>query len=164
MSAFDDGLWMRLVDEHEADRVALESVPEQRSKRPLLVGVSGVAAVSVAGVLAVVLSLAGGAGSAFAGWTPQPTTPTAAQLAAARAYCDRNVPSAGAAAEADRHAWTLQRPRVRQRHLERFLHHRSVISKRVRVDHIAPGDGARRKVVSLGRAHDDRCGGRLYGS
>jgi hypothetical protein len=44
----------------------------------LLVGVSWVAAVSVAGVLAAGLLLAGGAGNAFAGWTPQPTTPTAA--------------------------------------------------------------------------------------
>jgi hypothetical protein len=31
----DDGLWTRLVDEHEADRVALGLVPEQRSRRPL---------------------------------------------------------------------------------------------------------------------------------
>lgn len=57
-------LWTRLVDEHEADRVALGPVPEQSSRRPLLVGVSGAAAVSVAGVLAGVLSLAGGASNA----------------------------------------------------------------------------------------------------
>jgi hypothetical protein len=37
-----------------------------------------------------VLSLAGGASSAFAGWTPQPTAPSAAQLAAAEAYCTAN--------------------------------------------------------------------------
>ena len=73
MTAFDDGHWTRLVDEHGADRVAFGSVPERRSKRPLLVGVSGVAAASVAGVLAAVLSLAGGASNAFAGWTAQPT-------------------------------------------------------------------------------------------
>ena len=48
MSAFDDRLWTRLVDEHDADRVALGSVPKRRSKRSLLVGASGVAAVSVA--------------------------------------------------------------------------------------------------------------------
>jgi hypothetical protein len=95
MTAFDDGLWTRLVDEHRADRVALGSVPTQRSRRPLLVGVSGVIAVSVAGVLAAVLSLSGGASNAFAGWTPQPTAPTAAQLAAAKAYCARNVPTSG---------------------------------------------------------------------
>ena len=97
MAAFDDGLWTRLVAEHEADRVALGSVTRQRSKRPLLVGASGAAAVTVAGVLAVVLSLAGGASNAFAGWTPQPTPPTAAQLAAAEAYCATNLPTPGLA-------------------------------------------------------------------
>lgn len=95
MTAFDDGLWTRLVEEHQADRVALGPVPEQRSRRPLLVIVSWVAAVSVAGVLAAVLSLAGGASNAFAGWTPQPTAPTAAQLAAAKAYCAANAPTPG---------------------------------------------------------------------
>ena len=43
-------------------------------------------------MLAAVLSLAGGASNAFAGWTPQPTTPTPAQLAAAEAYCAKNAP------------------------------------------------------------------------
>jgi hypothetical protein len=95
MSAFDDRLWTRLVDEYDADRVALGSVPKRRSKRSLLVGASGVAAVSVAGVFAAVLSLAGGASNAFAGWTPQPTAPTAAQLAAAKAYCATHVPTPG---------------------------------------------------------------------
>jgi hypothetical protein len=56
---------------------------------------SGAVAVSVAGVLAAVLSLAGGASNAFAGWTPQPTNPTPAQLAAAEAYCAANVPWPG---------------------------------------------------------------------
>jgi len=46
-------------------------------------------------MLAAVLSLAGEASNAFAGWTPQPTTPTAAQLAAAKAYCAANVPDQG---------------------------------------------------------------------
>jgi hypothetical protein len=95
MAAFDDGLWARLVNEHEADRVALGPVPEHWSRRPLLVSASGVAAVSVVGVLAAVLSLAGGASNAFAGWTPQPTTPTPAQLAATEAYCAKNVPFPG---------------------------------------------------------------------
>jgi hypothetical protein len=90
MTAFDDGLWLRLVDEHDADRVALRSLPKRRSRRPLLVGASGAAAVAAAGVLAAALSLLGGASSAFAGWTPQPTTPTPAQLAAAKAYCAKN--------------------------------------------------------------------------
>jgi hypothetical protein len=95
MSAFDDGLWARLVDEHDADRLTLGSVPKQGSRRPLLVSVGGVAAVSVAGVLAAVLSLTGGASNAFAGWRPQPTAPTRAQLAAAEAYCAKNVPNPG---------------------------------------------------------------------
>jgi hypothetical protein len=95
MTAFDDGLWTRLVDEHDADGVALGPVPEKRTRRRLLVGLSGAAAASVAGVVAAVLSLAGGASNAFAGWTPQPTTPTASQLAAAEAYCAKNVPDPG---------------------------------------------------------------------
>jgi hypothetical protein len=92
MTAFDDGLWARLVDEHQADRVALGPAPQRGSRRRLLVGVSGVAVASVAGVLAAVLSLAGGASTAFAGWTPQPTKPTAAQLATTKAYCASKVP------------------------------------------------------------------------
>jgi hypothetical protein len=51
--------------------------------------------VAAAGVLAAVLALVGGASSAFAGWTPQPTAPTAAQLAAAETYCAKNVPTPG---------------------------------------------------------------------
>jgi hypothetical protein len=95
MTAFDDGLWTRLVDGHRADRVALGPIPAPRSRRPLLVGVSGAGALGIAGVLAVVLWLAGGASSAFAGWTPQPTRPTAGQVAAARTYCAANVPTRG---------------------------------------------------------------------
>jgi hypothetical protein len=55
----------------------------------------GGALATAAGALAAVLSLTGGAGSAFAGWTPQPTAPTRAQLAAAEAYCAKNVPFPG---------------------------------------------------------------------
>jgi hypothetical protein len=95
MSAFDDGLWNRLVDEHAADRVGLGPVPDRGRRRPLLVGASGLAALSLAGALAAVLTLTGGAGNAFAGWTSQPTTPTTTQLAAARAYCDTNIPTPG---------------------------------------------------------------------
>jgi hypothetical protein len=50
---------------------------------------------TAAGALAAALSLAGGASSAFAGWTPQPTAPTHGQLAAAEAYCAKNVPTPG---------------------------------------------------------------------
>jgi hypothetical protein len=46
-------------------------------------------------VLAAALSLAGGASTAFAGWTPRPTAATRAQLAAANAYCTANVPTPG---------------------------------------------------------------------
>ena len=95
MSAFDDGLWTRLVDEHAADRVALGSVPKGRSKRPMLVGASGVAAASVAALVIAVLSLTGGASNAFAGWSAQPTAPTAAQLDRREAYCAKNVPTPG---------------------------------------------------------------------
>jgi hypothetical protein len=95
MSAFDDGLWTWLVDEHDADRITLGPVPERKSRRPLLVGVSGVAVASFAGVIAAVLSLVGQTSSAFAGWSPQPTTATPAQVAAAEAYCAKNEPDAG---------------------------------------------------------------------
>jgi hypothetical protein len=50
---------------------------------------------TAAGALAAALSLAGGASSAFAGWTPQPTAPTQGQLVAAEAYCAKNVPTPG---------------------------------------------------------------------
>jgi len=95
MTAFDDGLWTRLVDEHEADRVGFGDVAKRKPTPPLLLGVSGVAIAGAAAVLALVLSLAGGASNAFAGWTPQPTKPTPAQLAAAEAYCAANVPWPG---------------------------------------------------------------------
>jgi hypothetical protein len=95
MTAFDDGLWTRLVDEHGADRVALRPVPKRTGRRTALVRATSIAAVIAAGVLASVLSLAGEANRAFAGWTPQPTTPTPAQLAGAKAYCAKNVPTAG---------------------------------------------------------------------
>lgn len=95
MTAFDDALWTRLVDEHAADRVALGSGPGHGSTRPLVVGVTGLAAVSVAALLALLLSLAGTPSNAFAGWTAKPTAPTAAQLAAAQAYCARNAPTPG---------------------------------------------------------------------
>ncbi len=95
MTAFDDGLWARLVDEHDAERVALGPAPQHSSRRRLAVRVSGIAAVCAGGVLAAVLSLVGAASTAFAGWTPQPTKATAAQLATTEAYCERNVPWPG---------------------------------------------------------------------
>lgn len=64
-----------------------------RPRLPRLV-ISGSLAIA-AGVTAAVLSLAGGAGTAFAGWTPRPTAPTHSQRVAARAYCAQNVPDPG---------------------------------------------------------------------
>jgi hypothetical protein len=91
MTAFDDGLWMRLVEEHDADRVGLEIGVSERSRRPLVFGLSGLGAVSAAGATVAVLSLSGGAGNAFAGWTPRPAKATAAELTAANGYCTANM-------------------------------------------------------------------------
>ncbi len=84
-----------------------------------------------------VLSLAGGASSAFAGWTPQPTAPTPAQLAAAQAYCARQCADARAAAEADRHARAVHVPGLLRRQLDDFCTTRSVVQQRVGVEHLA---------------------------
>jgi hypothetical protein len=75
------------------DLLATDYRPRTRRIRPP-VAIGGGLAI-VAGAAAAVLSLAGGAGNAFAGWTPQPTAPTRAQLAAAEAYCAKNVPDPG---------------------------------------------------------------------
>jgi hypothetical protein len=64
-----------------------------RVRSPVAVG--GGLAAAAAAALAAVLSLAGGASSAFAGWRAEPTVPTRAQLAATEAYCARNVPFRG---------------------------------------------------------------------
>lgn len=76
-----------------ADLLATDYRPRTHRIRPPMAIGAGLAI--AAGAIAAVLSLAGGASSAFAGWTPQPTTPTAAQLAAAEAYCAKNVPFPG---------------------------------------------------------------------
>lgn len=60
-----------------------------RMRPPVLVG--AVLAAAAATVTAL-LSLASGAGSAFADWTAHPTTPARGQLAAAEAYCADRVP------------------------------------------------------------------------
>lgn len=62
----------------------------RRSWHPRLVLGGGVTA--VAGTVTAVLSLAGGATPAFAGWSPQPTQPSRAQLQAAQSYCAANIP------------------------------------------------------------------------
>jgi hypothetical protein len=63
-----------------------------RWRPPLAIG-GGLTAAT--GALIAALSLAGGASSAFAGWTRQPTAPTRDQLAAAETYCTQNVPDKG---------------------------------------------------------------------
>jgi hypothetical protein len=45
------------------------------------------------GTVTAVLSLAGGASTAFAGWSAQPTKPSAAQLQTANSYCAANIPN-----------------------------------------------------------------------
>jgi hypothetical protein len=65
--------------------------PRTRSWRPRLAIGAGVAA--VAGTVAAVLSLAGGASTAFAGWSTHPTTASPAQLQAANSYCSANIPN-----------------------------------------------------------------------
>jgi hypothetical protein len=72
--------------------LATDYLPRTRRVWPpvAIVGVLAAAAALVAA-----LSLSGGAGNAFAGWTPRPTAATPAQLATAEAYCAANVPTPG---------------------------------------------------------------------
>jgi hypothetical protein len=65
--------------------------PRNRVRRSRLAIGGGVAA--VAGTVAAVLLLAGGASTAFAGWSAQPTTASPAQLQAADRYCSANIPN-----------------------------------------------------------------------
>jgi hypothetical protein len=114
VSHFDDRLWSQLVSEHgEWMRAAPQATAalaasaagrtshasdadyDSRARRlrsPLAIGG---ALATAAGTIAAVLSLAGGTSSAFAGWTPQPTAPTRAQLVAAEAYCAQHMPFPG---------------------------------------------------------------------
>jgi hypothetical protein len=75
------------------DLLATNYRPRTRRLRPAVAVGSGL--VAAAGALAAVLSLTGGTSSAFADWTPRPTAPTPAQLAASEAYCAKNVPNPG---------------------------------------------------------------------
>jgi hypothetical protein len=70
--------------------LAADYRPRTRSLRPRLLIGGGAAA--VAGTVTAVLSLAGGASTAFAGWSAQPTTASPAQLQAAQSYCNANIP------------------------------------------------------------------------
>jgi hypothetical protein len=87
-------LHQRAARIHASPRL-LETDFRPRTRRlwpPVAIGASLAA---IAGTLAAVLSLTGGASSAFAGWTPRPSAPTRAQLAATEAYCADNVPFPG---------------------------------------------------------------------
>jgi hypothetical protein len=55
MTDFDEGLWARLVDEHDAHHIALEAGPGQITKRPLLLGgsVTALAGIVTVAVLAI---------------------------------------------------------------------------------------------------------------
>ncbi len=76
---------------HASPRVlAADYRPRTRNVRPRLALAVGLA--TAAGAAAAALTLTGGAGKAFAGWTPLPTTPNTEQLAAADAYCAANIP------------------------------------------------------------------------
>lgn len=61
-----------------------------RHWRPRLAIGGGVA--TIAGTVTAVLSLAGSATNAFAGWSAQPTAASPAQLASAQSYCQANIP------------------------------------------------------------------------
>lgn len=77
-----------------SDLLAVDYHPRTRRLRPP-VAIGGGLTTIAGGVVAAVLLLTSGASNAFAGWAPQPTTPTAAQLPAAKAYCAKHVPTPG---------------------------------------------------------------------
>jgi hypothetical protein len=62
----------------------------RRLRRPAAFGVTGAA---LAGGAGAAIALLGGAAPAFAGWTPQPTTPSAGQLATANSNCAARLSS-----------------------------------------------------------------------
>ena len=131
--------------------------PRNRGRRPRLAIGGGLAA--VAGTVTAVLSLAGGASTAFAGWSAQPTTASPAQLQAANSYCSANIPNPEPSAAGDRHPRAvhdhrLRRPRDIDADLQ-LLHGRARVSQRVRVDQLPTGDACRRTAVPLERSHLD---------
>jgi hypothetical protein len=73
--------------------LATDYHPRTRWTRPRIAVGGGLA--TTAGALAAVLTLAGGASNAFAGWTARPQAPTRAQRAATDAYCASNIPDSG---------------------------------------------------------------------
>jgi len=69
--------------------------PRTRRVRPQLAIAAGLAV--AVGTAAAVLSFAGGTSNAFAGWSPQPTVASRAQLSDAEGWCTANVPTPGLA-------------------------------------------------------------------
>jgi hypothetical protein len=55
MTAFEDGLWDRLVEEHDADRISIAAPRQRRNRRPLIIGggLSGLAAATAAAVVGI---------------------------------------------------------------------------------------------------------------
>lgn len=84
------------VPDDAIDRItALDYHPRTRRliRRPVAVGLSGIAALAAAGGAA--LALLGSAAPAFAGWSPTPTAPATGELAAATARCRTSMPDSG---------------------------------------------------------------------
>lgn len=63
MTAFEDGLWTRLVDEHDADRASLPARRTHRAKRPLI---GGGVAVAIAAAAAIAITALSGPAPAYA--------------------------------------------------------------------------------------------------
>jgi hypothetical protein len=55
MTAFEDGLWERLMDDHDADLVSMTAPRARGARRPVVIGggVTGLAAVTTAAVLGI---------------------------------------------------------------------------------------------------------------
>ena len=83
-------LHQRAVRVHASPNLlATDYQPRPRGLGPRLAIGGGL--VTAAGAVVAVLTLAGGASNAFAGWTRQPTRPSRAQLAAADTFCTTNA-------------------------------------------------------------------------
>jgi hypothetical protein len=55
MTTFEDGLWERLVEEHDADLVSLAAPCEHRNRRPVILGgsLTGLAAATAAAIIGI---------------------------------------------------------------------------------------------------------------
>jgi outer membrane murein-binding lipoprotein Lpp len=66
MNEFEDGLWQRLVEEHDADDLSLTFGPQRRAPRRLLVGGGATATAAIAATAVIVFSATGGTPPAYA--------------------------------------------------------------------------------------------------